>query len=150
MAHDFIKFPELANSQMDLYYFESPHKQITEDFRATVVKVHDGDTITLSVDFRDFEFPLRFIDTNAPELNERGGEDSRDWLRNKIEGLEVDILIDANKRVGKFGRLLGRVFAGGMDINDESIRAGKATTFEARREDQLPDINAELEVGKWL
>ena len=32
MAHDFKKWPELRNSQMALYYFESPHRQITEDF----------------------------------------------------------------------------------------------------------------------
>ena len=39
MAHDFKLFPELTNAQMDLYYFESPHRQITEDFIGKVVKV---------------------------------------------------------------------------------------------------------------
>jgi len=51
MAHDFKKFPELTNNQMQIYYFESPHKQITEDFKARVVDVHDGDTIKVEVDF---------------------------------------------------------------------------------------------------
>ena len=45
MAHDFKQFPELTNSQMVMYYFQSPHKQITEPFEAKVVKVTDGDTI---------------------------------------------------------------------------------------------------------
>ena len=32
MPHDFINYPELTNNQMNFYYFESPHKQITENF----------------------------------------------------------------------------------------------------------------------
>ena len=47
MVHDFNRFPELTTSQMAESYFESPHKQVSGDFRATVVKVHDGDTITV-------------------------------------------------------------------------------------------------------
>ncbi len=148
--HDFKNFPELTNSQMDIYYFESPHKQIISDFMATVVKVHDGDTITVRTNFRDFDFPIRFLNTNAPELNERGGHESRDWLKNKIEGAEVEILINPRKRVGKYGRLLGRVFHRGMDINDESIRVGHSTTFENRREGLLPDLNKELNTAKWF
>ena len=45
MAHDFKTFPELTNNKMEIYYFESPHRQILEDFEGEVVKVTDGDTI---------------------------------------------------------------------------------------------------------
>ena len=51
--HDYKAFPELSNTQMQELQFTSPHVQITEDFTAIVVKVHDGDTITLQTDFRD-------------------------------------------------------------------------------------------------
>ena len=57
--HDYKKFPELTNKQINEFGFQSPHKQITEDFDATVVHVTDGDTIRLRTDFRDFTFPLR-------------------------------------------------------------------------------------------
>lgn len=143
MPHDFNRFPELTNSQMNVYYFESPHKQILEDFRATVVKVHDGDTITLRTDFRDFDFPLRFLNTNAPEMSE-GGQEAKSWLEDKILNEEVEILIDKNQRVGKWGRLLGQVFHRGMNVNEESIRAGKATSFDDREEGMLPDLNKML------
>ena len=63
MAHDFKLFPELTNRQMQEYYFQSPHKQITENFAAKVVKVTDGDTIRVEVDFRDFDFPIRIAET---------------------------------------------------------------------------------------
>jgi len=143
MPHDFNRFPELTNSQMNVYYFESPHKQILEDFRATVVKVHDGDTITLRTDFRDFDFPLRFLNTNAPEMSE-GGQEAKSWLEDKILNEEVEILIDKRQRVGKWGRLLGQVFHRGMNVNEESIRAGKATSFDDREEGMLPDLNKML------
>jgi hypothetical protein len=58
MAHDFKKFPELTDGQMLFYYNDSPHKQITQNFSAKCVRVIDGDTISVRVDFRDFEFPM--------------------------------------------------------------------------------------------
>ena len=39
MPHDFKRFPELTNSQMDFYYDDSPHPQITEDISVRVIKV---------------------------------------------------------------------------------------------------------------
>ena len=142
MAHDFVNFPELTNSQMDIYYWESPHKQITENFIAKVVKVHDGDTITLRWEERDFDFPLRFLDTDAPEMN-AGGRESRDWLRDKILNEEVEILINPKQRVGKFGRLLGKVFFAGMDINEESIMMGMSKPF-GEKTGEITNINVEL------
>lgn len=149
MTHDFNKFPELANSQMAVYYFESPHKQIIADFRAKVVKVHDGDTITVEVDFRDFSFPIRFLDTNAPELSEDGGRESQQWLENILLNENIDVLIDRNQRVGKWGRLLGKIIHRGMNINQESIRMGRATSFENKDQNKLPDINKILGKQKW-
>ena len=73
MAHDFKRYPELTNNQMNFYYFDSPHQQIAEDFDAKVVKVTDGDTIRVTTDFRDFDFPIRFSNIMAAETDEKGG-----------------------------------------------------------------------------
>ncbi len=148
MSHDFKKFPELTNNQMQIYYFESPHKQILEDFEGVVVKVTDGDTVRMEVDFRDFSFPVRFIDTAAPELDEGGGKESQSWLEDRILGENVQVQIDPNNRVGKWGRILGRIFFGGLSINDESIFTGNAVPWEARKEGRLPDLNKELDKVK--
>jgi len=131
MAHDFKKFPELTNNQMQIYYFESPHKQITEDFKARVVDVHDGDTIKVEVDFRDFNFPVRFLGTAAPELDEVGGKEAQSWLEELILGEEVDIVVDNYNRVGKWGRLLGVIKLMGIDINQKSMDEGFAVSFES-------------------
>ncbi len=147
--HDFKKFPELRKGQMEFLQFLSPHKQITESFDATVVRVHDGDTITLRTDFRDFDFPLRLLDIDAPEMN-AGGEEARDWLRGRLLNEEVIIIIDIKNRVDKYGRLLGRVMNSGLDVGDEMLRMGMVTTFENRRESELPDLNKMFAVKQWF
>ena len=149
LEHDFKEFPELRNSQLEELQFESPHKQITEDFEAVVARVHDGDTITLRTKFRDFDFPLRFLDIDAPEMN-AGGEEARDWLRGRILGETVQILINRRNRVDKYGRLLGKVFHGGMDVGDEELRMGLATPFIRRREGELPDLNKMFNLKQWF
>jgi endonuclease YncB( thermonuclease family) len=134
MAHDFIKFPELTNNQLELYYWDSPHKQILDDFTCRCVGVKDGDTIEVEWVERDFLFPVRLSLIAAPELNEAGGRESLSWLRNRIEGRVIDIEIDPSNRVGKWGRLLGVVHEGGSNINLESIFMGKSILFSSIKE----------------
>ena len=144
-VHDFKKFPELTNKQLEELQFQSPHKQITEDF----VKVHDGDTITLRTNFRDFDFPLRFLDIDAPEMN-AGGEVARDWLRNRILDEVVQILINFKNRVDKYGRLLGHVFHMGMDVGDEQLRRGLAVPLDQRGEAELPNLHKMFSIKQWF
>jgi endonuclease YncB( thermonuclease family) len=150
MEHDWIRFPELTNAQLGELEFQSPHKQITEDFHATVVKVHDGDTITLRVDWRDFDFPLRFLNTDAPELGEPGGYECQEWLEGILLNEEVDIIIKRIQRVDKWGRLLGIVVHRGIDINEQSMQMGWAKPFDQRHEAELPNLNKELNIAQWL
>lgn len=120
MAHNFKLFPELTNRQMQLYYFDSPHQQITDNFDAVVVKVTDGDTIRVETDFRDFSFPIRFSNIAAPEVNEEGGKESKSWLENQIMGEEIMVLVNKQNRVEKWGRLLGEIMHMGININEAS------------------------------
>lgn len=145
MAHDFRQFPELTNTQMQFYYFESPHKQIFEDFTATVTKVIDGDTVKVKWSERNFEFPVRFLESAAPEKKEEGGKESQSWLESQVLDKEVDIRINKKKRVGKYGRLLGIIFANGININRESIRLGFAVPWAKRNEGKIPNFNKEVE-----
>ena len=124
--HDFKRFPELTNNQMNLYYFDSPHQQIAEDFDVKVVRVIDGDTIRVTTSFRDFEFPIRFSNILSAELNEAGGERSKNHLRGLIEGKTIEVIINKNNRVGKWGRLLGQIRERGFDIGLQMIEEGFA------------------------
>ena len=149
MEHDYKNYPELTNKEIDEFGFLSPHKQITEDFYATVVKVHDGDTVTLQVPFRDFTFPLRLLGIDAKELSE-GGESARDYVNERLLNEEVEIKIDKKNRVGKYGRLLGKVFHSGSDVGEDEVRLGLAWPYGQRREGELPNIHKLFGVEKWL
>ena len=131
-THDFKRFPELTNAQMGLYYFDSPHKQIGEDFFAKVVKVSDGDTIRVETDFRDFSFPIRFSNILAAELDEKGGKESQSWLEDQILGEEVEIILHP-KRVEKWGRLLAQVRHKGFDMGELSIQNNKSIGLDEER-----------------
>lgn len=149
MAHDYKNFPELTDAQLSEFGVTSPFPQITEDFDAVVTKVHDGDTVTLRTTFRDFDFPLRLLDIDAPEMN-NGGEIARDWLKSQIEGENVRIEIDRDNRVGKYGRLLGRIFHRGLDMGQTQLRMGMVKEFGKKLELQLPNIEKEFNTEKWL
>lgn len=138
-THDFKRFPELTNAQMGLYYFDSPHKQIAEDFFAKVVKVTDGDTIRVKTDFRKFTFPIRFSNILAAELDEKGGKESKSWLESQILNEEVEIIVNPKNRVEKWGRLLGKVRHRGFDIGELSIQNNKSTNLTEKK-DPIPEL----------
>ena len=121
--HNFKDYPELTNNQLALHGALSPHKQHLEDFEGECVKVMDGDTIAVQWQERDFPTKVRFINIEAAELGE-GGEDSKAWLTNRVLGKVVEVKLNHKKRTGKYGRLLGRVIHGGMDIGHESAIYG--------------------------
>jgi endonuclease YncB( thermonuclease family) len=144
MPHDFVRFPELTNGQMAVYYFDSPHKQILESFCCLVTKVHDGDTIRVKWSERDFDFPVRFINIAAPELKDAGGKASQSWLESQLLGKEIDIGINPGLRVEKWGRLLGYIMLDGMDMGNESNLAGHSVPWEQRNNGLVKDPIKEL------
>lgn len=150
-AHDFKEWPELTNSQMEIHYFASPHKQITEDFRARVVKIIDGDTIRVKADLRNFDFPVRLFGIDAPELGEEGGREAALWLKNRILGKEVDIIINQRHRVGKFGRLLGDVNHNGESMSEAMLREMLAVVFGMRHDPfpHIEELSIEGVFKKW-
>ncbi len=127
--HDFKAFPELTNTQMQFYYFDSPHKQMVEPFNAKVVRVKDGDTIQVTTEERDFDFPIRLARIAAPELDEVGGLASQKFLAKEILGEDVEIVLTRG-RVGKWGRLLGEINFLGLNLNTQSLEQGYSIKFE--------------------
>jgi endonuclease YncB( thermonuclease family) len=89
-----------------------------------VVAVHDGDTITVLVAGRDIRVRLAGID--APERGQPFRNASRHALEAQVAGREVRVV--ERGRDG-YGRVLGRVYAGSVDVNAEQVRAGFAWVF---------------------
>lgn len=101
-------------------------------YRAHVLRVYDGDTITVRVDlgFKTFtEQRLRLARINAWEVrgSERpAGLNARDWLRTRILGKQV--LVETLKdKTGKFGRYIAEVETlDGSNVNDQLVNLGHA------------------------
>ena len=104
-------------------------------YSAKVVKVYDGDTITIDIDL-GFGIVMknqkvRLYGINTPEI--RGDEReqgliSRDYLRDKI--LDKEIIIQTVKdKTGKYGRWLGIIYIDNININELLITEGYAEEY---------------------
>ena len=109
-------------------------------FKAQVVDVYDGDSITLNIDqgFGDWKMKqkIRFSVIDAPELkgDERpAGLAARDVLRDKILGKEVIIKTEKNTRREEkkdaHGRWLVTVYLDDVDINQWMLDNGYAVVW---------------------
>ena len=104
-------------------------------YSAHVVKVYDGDIITVDIDL-GFGIimkkqKIRLYGINTPEI--RGeqrpeGIISRDYLSNLI--LDKDIMLETIKdKTGKYGRLLGIVWLDYVNINDKLVEENLAVKY---------------------
>ena len=89
-----------------------------------VVAIHDGDTITVLVAGRNIRVRLHAVD--APERGQPFSNASRHALEALVAGREVRIV---ERGHDGYGRLLGRVHAGTVDVNAEQVRLGYAWVF---------------------
>lgn len=100
-------------------------------YRALVVDVHDGDTVTLNVDLGMYvqmrNQKVRLLGVMAPELRQPLGIEARDYLRSLVYA--ADVLVSTKRQRDdkdgreKYGRWLGviyRVDAGQLiNVNEQ-------------------------------
>jgi len=84
------------------------------EFVGKVVKVQDGDTLTVLVDRKQVR--VRLVDIDAPERKQPFGTRSRQSL-SEICGGKTAQIDDRGK--DRYGRTLGRVSCAGVDANAE-------------------------------
>ena len=72
-------------------------------------------------------------------MNE-GGKKAKLWLTDRLLNQEVEIQINPDNRVDKWGRLLGWIFHRGMITGQEMIYLGLSVPFGARNEGEIPPI----------
>jgi len=111
-------------------------------YRAKVISVYDGDTITVMLDMGLNQFTkikVRLVGINTPEIRtkdldeKKRGYQARDYLREQI--LDKQVIIHTTKK-GKYGRWLGIVWLMEDDndtiqksINENLILKGHATRY---------------------
>lgn len=116
-------FDFIVKKKISKLTFDECNKFIPDFRYGKVIKVYDGDTITLGTIWKGkkYKFSIRLNGIDTPELRtkneieKRAGYFVRDQLRNKIDGRVVRIeIIDYDK----YGRILGEVYLGTEKISE--------------------------------
>jgi endonuclease YncB( thermonuclease family) len=87
-----------------------------------VVGVSDGDSVTV-IDANKTQYKIRLAGIDAPEKAQAYGQKSKQSLSDLVFGKQVDV--EWSKR-DRYGRTVGKLMLGGVDINLEQIKNGMA------------------------
>ena len=91
-----------------------------------VIRVSDGDTIWVR-DELGLRHKIRLNRIDAPESNQPFGKESTQHLHSLIGGKEILVEYETTDR---YGRILGIVYLGGMEINLQMVRDGYAWHYK--------------------
>jgi endonuclease YncB( thermonuclease family) len=95
-----------------------------EVFQGAVVRVADGDTITVRVGRERVK--VRLAEVDAPERGQPWGKRAKQALLDKVGGCDVDV---SWRFTDRYGRRVGRVRCGEHDVNRELVREGHAWVY---------------------
>lgn len=101
-------------------------------YKAKVIDVHDGDTITVEIDVGfhiTVTTPLRLQHYDSPELSTERGKEVRDILKERILGKEVTVKTYKDPK-DKYGRWLAVVFYRTKSLNKWMVEKGYGTPYE--------------------
>src|SRR5215218_1321352 len=101
------------------------------ELHGRVVGIGDGDTLTLLTGTRE-EVRVRLAGIDTPERGQPFGDRARRALSDVAFGRQVRVVVADTDR---YGRTVGRVFAGGLDVNADLVRSGAAWVFRRYSDD---------------
>lgn len=120
-----------------------------------VVGVFDGDSVTV-IDSKKTQFKIRLAGIDAPEKAQAYGQKAKESLSDLVFGKQVDVEWSKQDR---YGRTVGKIMLGGVDINLEQIKRGMAWHYkeyenEQSLEDRVAYAQSELQaqdkkMGLW-
>ena len=118
------------------------------DLTGKVVGISDGDTLTLLVpdgtSFKQVKVRLGEIDT--PESKQPYGTRARQTLSDLAYNQQARVVVQDTDR---YGRTVGRVYVGAVDVNAEMVKQGAAWAYRQYLKDQsLLKLEADAKAAK--
>ena len=104
-----------------------------------VVKVYDGDTITL-----EGKVKLRLYGIDAPELQQKDGKFSKETLYNKLYNKRIHYVPVSTDR---YGRIVAKIYLNGEYINKYMLEQGAAWWYEEYAKNDT-DLQSAFEAAK--
>lgn len=107
------------------------------EYRATILRVIDGDTVACRVDLGcdvRIDLTIRLFGINAPELSTEAGKAARAWLVDRLAFADnLATLRTVKDRREKYGRYLGTLLTPSFgvltDLNAQMVEAGHAVAY---------------------
>ena len=128
-----------------LVIFPAPAETVHQ---GKVIKIADGDTLTLLVDSKQLKIRLSDIDT--PEKKQPFGTRAKQALSELAFGKQARVV---EVTVDRYGRIVGRVYVDGVDVNRELVARGYAWVYRKYSDDaELLRLEAEAKqkgLGLW-
>ena len=141
--------PKPSLAALALLLLLAAQSALAAEIAGRVVGIADGDTLTvLDGDRRQVRVRLAEIDT--PESGQPYGDRARQALSDLAFGKAVRIVVVDTDR---YGRTVGRVHEGAVDVNAEMVRRGAAWVFRRYSRDpallRLEDEARSARRGLW-
>jgi endonuclease YncB( thermonuclease family) len=122
---------------------------LTDELRGQVVGITDGDTLTLLTPERR-EVKIRLAEIDTPESWQPYGTRARQALSDLAFRRNVRVEVQDTDR---YGRTVGRIYAGRVNVNAEMVRRGAAWVYRRYSRDPsllvLEDEARQARRGVW-
>ena len=99
-----------------------------EQLAGKVIRIADGDTITILLQGQKKQEKVRFFGIDAPESHQDFGQRSRKFLSDLIFGRIVIVESDGRDQ---YGRIVGTVYLGKLNVNLTMVKNGYAWHYVA-------------------
>ena len=100
-------------------------------YEGRVVKIADGDTVTMLIGGKQ-QMRIRLGEIDAPENGQPYGQASKRILSDLVFGRTVRVRVTD---IDRYGRSVGRIESGGLDISAEMVRRGGAWAYTRYQSD---------------
>ena len=115
------------------------------EYTGRVVGVSDGDTLTLLTAEKQ-QVKVRLGEIDTPESRQPYGQRAKQALSDLAYNKEARVVVQDTDR---YGRTVGRVYVGGVDVNAELVKQGAAWVYRQYLKDQsLLALEAEAKAAK--
>src|SRR5689334_3036099 len=122
---------------------------LAAELTGRVVGIADGNTLTVLEDARR-QTKVRLAEIDTPESGQPYGSRARQALSDLAFGKSVRVVVQDTDR---YGRTVGRVYVGPLDVNAEMVRQGAAWVYRRYSHDasllQLEQEAREARRGLW-
>lgn len=139
----------MKKSLVVLFLFFLSTAAIANDINGRVVGVTDGDTLTLLTDSKE-QIKIRLAEIDTPESRQPYGSRAKQALSDLVYGKQARLSATEKDR---YGRTVGRVYVGNVDVNAELIRQGAAWVYRQYAHDPalfaLEDEARKMKRGLW-